>query len=115
MDFNHAIDLMNLIYPLLLLIGGIFGGYIKKWLMRNEKLSDATLKILELLRKANITPENIAVILGRVSAYNDLDDAGKQLMAREELLKLGKRNGVTIPDSIADDIITWLWVKTKNK
>jgi hypothetical protein len=115
MQLHEIIELLNRIWPLLVILSGFLGGIIKKWLMRNEKLSDATIAILALLKKANITTENIAVILGRVSAFNELDDAGKQAMAKDELLALGKRNGVIIPDSIANDIITWLWVKTKSK
>jgi hypothetical protein len=113
MQLHEIISLLDKTWPLLVILSGFLGGIIKKWLMRNEKLSDATIAILTHLKNAGITTENITVILGRVSAFNDLDDAGKQAMAKDELLTLGKRNGVIIPDSIANDIITWLWVKTK--
>lgn len=105
------IEIAKLVFPYI--VAGI--SLIWGWVRGKYRLHPTVIAILKQLERTGINIESIYCLLETASAMVDMTKPEKQVWAREKLQEIASRNGITISDSAANNIIEWAYKQVKNK
>lgn len=111
MTVSDWIDIAKLVFPYVVAGVGLLWG----WVRGKYRLHPTVIAILKQLERAGVSIESIHCLLETASDMADMTKPERQVWAREKLQEIAIRNGVTVSDSAANNIIEWAYKQVKSR
>jgi len=109
MNTSEIIELLNNIWPYIVM----FGGFIYGWLAKRYNLPPIVIAAIKMLNKVGVTEESITTIIATANSYTQMSNEERRVWAVNELKAVAKRNGIELTDSTANLLVEWIYKKLK--
>lgn len=109
MNTSEIIELINNIWPYIVMFGGLIYG----WLAKRYGLPPIVIAAIKALNRAGINEESITAIIATANDVKGMSDNDRRSWVVKELKTLADRNGIELKDSTANLLVEWIYKRLK--